>query len=349
MLALMHGQVALLMAPAGSLEAGHFVRHVGTLSGTPFGGLSGMYHALGLGPQPAAAASTAAVTQAAASQAAQGAAAAEDGVAAAQPGGDTSGAAAAKEPAPAQRALRQVSAKEKMVRSFQTAQLRLQSIPEQVAEDDSRCLLLAAHARQFDLACQRTLAATVPAGGSAAAALSLQVNPAARQGWTLKRAKSCLELAKRRNRQRYVQREPLAGGSPGKAPPLPLHRPPAVKRVPVMQLVSRQTEQQARKAEAASIAASAGPHKAGRRKRCKPATAQQENLAPGSTSCGTAAATSCAAEPLGVHDMQQYVTTGDATRSAAGDHGADHAEERGHKRVRKTPAWQRDFASGEDC
>ena len=43
----MHGQVALLMEP--SLKAGHIVRHVGTLSGTPSGGLSGMYSALTAG------------------------------------------------------------------------------------------------------------------------------------------------------------------------------------------------------------------------------------------------------------------------------------------------------------
>ena len=337
------GQVALLMEPR--LEAGHIVRHVGTLSGTPSGGLSGMYSALMLAPQPGAAASTAAGMQAAASQPAQGKAAAEDGEAAAQPGGDTSGDAADKEPAPAQRAGRQASAREKMLRTLRL----LQSIAEQVAADDSRCPLLAAHMRQALLGFQRILAEPVPVGGAAAAAHSLQVNPAGRQGWSLKRAKSCLEQAKRRNRQPYAQRAPLAGGSPGKAPPLPLHRPPAVKRVPVMQQVSRQTEHQARKAEAASTAAKAGAHKAGRRKRFEHATAQQENRAPVSTSCGRAAATSCAAEPLGLHDMQHYVTTGDATQSSAGDHGANRAEECEHKRARKAPAWQRDFASGEEC
>ena len=120
-----------------------------------------------------------------------------------------------------------------------------------------------------------------------------------------------------------------------------------MKRVPVMQQVSRQTEHQARKAEAASVAARAGALKAGRRKRCKPATAQQENVAPGSTSFDRAAVASCAAEPLGLHDMQHYVTAGDANHYCSGDHGADPAEERGHKRLRKAPAWQRDYASGE--
>ena len=338
----MHGQVALLMEP--SLKAGHIVRHVGTLSGTPSGGLSGMYSALTLAPQPAAAARTAPGVQAAASRAAQGEATAEDGEAAAQPGGDTNGDAADMVPAPAQRARRQVSEKEETLRNVR----RLESIAKQVAADDSRCPLLAARSRQYVLDFQRIMAALMPVGGAAAAAHSLQVDPAARQGWSLKRHRSCLEKAGR-NRQPYVQRAPLAGGSPGKERPLPLHRPPAVKRVPVMQQVSRQTEHQARKAEAASVAAKAVALKAGKRKRCKPATAQQENMAPGSTSCSRAAATSCAAEPLGLHDMQQNVAAGAVTQSCAGDHGADPAEERGHKRVRKVPAWQRDFASGEEC
>jgi hypothetical protein len=338
----MHGQVALLMEP--SLEAGHIVRHVGTLSGTPTGGLSGMYSALKLAPQPVAAASTAAGVQTAAPQVAQGEAAAGNGGAAAQPGGDTSGDAACMEAAaPAQRARRQMSAKEKLLRSLRI----LQSIPDQVADDDSRCPLLAARMRQAALDCQRILAEPLPVGGAAAAAHSLQVNPAGREGWSLQRAKSCLEQARRRNRQPYAQRAPLACVSPGKAPPLPLHRPPAVKRMPVMHQVSKQTEHQARKAEAASTAARARAHKAGRRKRCEPAKEQQENMAPASTSCGTAAATNCAAEPLGLHNMQHYVPAGGATQSSTGDHGADHAEERGHKRVRKAPAWQKEYASFE--
>ena len=340
--ALMHAQVALLMEP--SLEAGHFVRHVGTLSGTPSGGLSGMYTALRQAPQPAATARTAAGVQAAASQAAQGEAAA-DGEAAAQPGGDTNGNAADMAPAPAQRAPRQVSEKERTLRYARG----LLSLAEQVAASDSRCPLLAARMGHALFDCQRMMAALAPVGSAAAAAHSLQVNPAAREGWSLKRHRSFLEQAKRRNRRPYVQRAPLAGGSPGKAPPVPLHRPPAVKRVPVMQQVSRQTEHQARKAAAASVAARAGALKAGRRKRCKPATAQQENMAPRSTSCGRAAATSCAAQPLGLHDMQHYVTAGAATHSCADEHGADHAEERRHKRARKAPAWQRGFVAGDEC
>ena len=188
--ALMHEQVALLMEP--SLKAGLIVRHVGTLSGTPSGGLSGMYTALRLAPQPAAAASTAAGTQADALKAAQGEVAAEDGEAAAQPGGDTSGDAADMVLAPAQHARRQVSEKEKTLRNVQS----LLSIAEQVTADDSRCPLLAACTGQALLYCQRIMAELMRSGGAAAAVHSLQVNPAARQDWGLNRLKSCIEQSR---------------------------------------------------------------------------------------------------------------------------------------------------------
>ena len=332
------------------LEDGHIVRHVGTLIGTEFGGLFGMYTALRLAPHCGAAARTAACVEAAATCNSGSDAADDAGEAATQPDGGAIGDAPDVGQAPAPQARRQVSAKEKLQHDWQRVQHRVsKQMAEQVADDDPRCALLAAHMRQFDLTCQRVLATRMLEGGAGAAARSLQVNGAARGGWSLRRLKSCIQQAKRGNRQPYVQRAPLAaaGASPGKAPPLPFCRPPALMREPVMHPVSKQTEHQARKAGAASTAARAAGGKASRRKRRAAAEAQQENMAPGPISCSTLAATGAAAEPLGLHNMQQYLAAEDAAQSAAGDDRADQAQ--GHKRVRKAPAWQSDYASGEAC